>query len=276
MREGITMKTIHGLMVAVCLSLVFGAHQTATADPISYYRVNMWADADPYGDSYPTLLFDETEGATSASLDTGLRTGYSGSTAEAAASADLPSGALRVYVGAKGASNNYYEGYANASASFTDSVQFDLPDGVTSAEVAVSFTVEGIYELFQASNSTTGADASLWFYKVGETGYLFRDDVTIYDGYTGSGTGIPHTISGVVTVEEGSEYRVYAMLAAGVRTRNGTNVSYFDFSNTGTLAIDTPAGVSFTSGSGVLLIPEPASAAFMWVAGAAMLARRRR
>lgn len=275
MRESITMKTTHGLMAAACLSLVFGAHQTASADPISYYRVNLWADADPYGDSYPTLVFDETEGATSASLDTGLRTGFSGSTAEAAASADLPNGALRVYVGAKGASNNYNEGYANASTSFTDSVQFDLPDGVTSADVGVSFTVEGIYEFYQASNSTTGADASLWFHKVGGSGYLIREDVTIYDGFTGAGTGVPHTISGVVTVEEGSEYRVYARLAAGVRTRNGANLSYFDFRNTGALAIDTPAGVNFTSGSGVLLVPEPASAMLVLFGTLATVKRRK-
>ncbi len=274
MSKGIAMQTTHGLMAAACLSLVFGAHQTASAVPISYYRVNMWADADPYGDSNPTLVFDETEGATSALLDTGLRIGGTGSTAEAAASADLTSGALRVYVGAKGASNNFNEGYAIASTSFTDSVQFDLPDGVTSADVAVSFTVEGIYELFQASNSTTGADASLWFHKVGGTGYLIREDVTIYDGFTGSGTGVPHTISGVFTVEQGSEYRVYVRLAAGVRTRNGVNVSHFDFRNTGALAIDTPAGVSFTSGSGVLLIPEPATAVLVVFGALAVVVRR--
>jgi hypothetical protein len=268
------MKLSHFLLGTIGLAVVVSTLEPVSASALSYYRVTIWADADPYDQSNPALVFDETSGATSATLDTGWRLGILGSEAKAHSTANLATGELKVYAGARGASDAYNEGAATAGASFYDSLLFDLPDGMSSATVTVSLAVDGSFAFYQASNSTTGAYASLWFWEPGVSGYLIREDDTIYDGFTGSGTGVPHTLTGNIVVEEGKEYRFYANLRAGVLTRNPDNLSYFDFVNTGALDIDMPAGVTFTSGSGVL-IPEP-STALLLAAGLAGLAAARR
>ena len=274
------MKISHFLLGTIGLAVVASTLERASADTPSYYRVTIWADADPYNYdyyNYPTLVLDETSGVTSATLDTGWRLGDMGSEAKAHSTANLATGELKVYVGARGASNAYYQGTASASASFRDSLSFDLPDGMSSATIAVSLAVTGSYELYQASNSTTYANTSLWFWEPGVSGYLIKEDDTIYDGFGGGGTGVPHTMTGNVVVEEGKEYQLSANLSASVKTQNPANLSYFDFVNTGALDIDMPAGVTFTSGSGVL-IPEPSTLTLIGLGllALAAFARRRR
>jgi hypothetical protein len=90
----------------------------------------------PNQDSYS---FRSDDGAlTSLQYDTGLLAGNNG-TASSAASVDIEQATLRLRTEINGRET------ASARVGLFDSLFFDLPDGMLSAEITFNFTVEGIF-----------------------------------------------------------------------------------------------------------------------------------
>jgi hypothetical protein len=268
-----------------------------TAGPANAaYRIAVSADAVPYDEWADPITFTEIDGVTSATVDTGWRVGVdsnwevsdNSSVAKGAATANLATGNLHVYAGAKGI-RIYREGRAYGQASFQDTLTFDLPEGMSQAPVTLSLTIDGVFDINDGAwKAGTGADAYLSLWDAGASQYLVRESPTLFSGWSGDQVDLPFEVSGTAVVQENTSYSLYAMLDAGVQTQ-GNVLSAMDFLSTASLDIELPPGATFQSESGVLLtqtdddngvIPEPSTLAIWSLLSALGLAagwyRRRR
>ncbi|WP_296460327.1 PEPxxWA-CTERM sorting domain-containing protein [Phenylobacterium sp.] len=179
-----------------------------------------------------------------------------------AASADLATGALRGFI------DTDYGG--SVSARLSDQFVFDLPDGMESADIAVSWTFEGT-NIFRDPSAATYTRVAAGF---SITGFGGTDSVQFNNlnyQFTGAdwqelNTEGFHrfTYNDVLTVRNGQLFRLDASIALstyGSATLDYANTSFFTFI--------LPDGVGLTSGSGVLLsraaggVPEPSTWAML-------------
>lgn len=244
---------------------------------------------------------DGGEGSLSAGVNYDVNTA-GGANYAGSAFADMSSGALHVTASQLNATSS-------AHAELVEFIKFDLPTGVASAQVQVSWTIEGVNE-FVEGLSRAGLDtSSLTNFRIDaltDRGLNARADLDgppidfhFYSDQDEIGTlndlgGGRLTLTGTFTVFEEDVYRITEALtvfAASVTTDNipsGAS-SKADFGNTAYFSFILPTGVTFTSGSGQLLsnpyvpggtgaVPEPATWAMM-IGGFALvggLQRRRR
>jgi hypothetical protein len=201
------------------------------------------------------------------------------------ASANLQAGT----VGAKAASNTF-NGVGNASAELYEDLQFFFTGGGT-RQVTATASLDGSIGSFANANSLTGLSYNMNFgtsnfsyvSQGSQLGFAFNTGTpTGWDSF--SFTNVTETgfdFTGKFTINDGEKrsfsQRLYLICQDGVTC---------DFLNTGRVGLQLPAGVSFTSGSGVFLqppatgaVPEPASWAMMisgfGLTGGAMRRRRR-
>ncbi len=205
------------------------------------------------------------------------------------AAADLRAGTVR----AKATTSNTFNGVGSASAELYEDLTFSVAGG-GSRQVMFVGHLDGTIGSFANSGSLSGLSYNLNF---GPSNLLFisqgsQSGFTVSTGGTSGGppggwdsyslTNVTETgfdFNGLFTVTDGDmralSLRLYLNCQEGVSC---------DFSHTGSVDLRLPAGVSFTSGSGVFLVPpviggvpEPSSWALM-LAGFGMVgwaARRR-
>ena len=213
----------------------------------------------------------------------GAVTGTASGSSEA--SANLQAGT----VGAKAASDTF-NGVGNASAELYEDLTFFVAGG-GSRQVTVTSSLDGSIGSFANANSLSGLSYNMNFgasnfsyvSQGSRLGFAFNTGTPAgWDSF--SFTNVTETgfdFTGNFTVTDGERrsfsQRLYLICQEGVTC---------DFSNTGRVGLQLPAGVSFTSGSGVFLqppatgpVPEPASWAMLisgfGLAGGAMRRRRR-
>jgi hypothetical protein len=272
-------------MIAVG-AITVASFATVNAQP--YYSVYAYAQASPddAGWSVPsvspiTLSADETNGATSFDLDTQVHhamvyvrsLGRTVPTeARARAAASLATGEVKLFVGADGV-DYFLTASASANAYFVDYVTFDLPDGITERLGTLKFRVAGEHALNDIVWHTQDALASLGFGASYDTKYIYR-------GWDGLVNTLPFELSVSAMVTEGAPYQVLAALSASIGVKD--IYSYIDVEQTGTLSVEVPEGVAYTSFSQVLLtetepaIAEPATFVLLILGGLLCLARRSR
>jgi hypothetical protein len=220
-------------------------------------------------------------GLTSMTLAAAVNGNSSGSST---ASVDLAAGTVR----ATAKSDDFRSG-GNASAELYDDVTFSVAGG-GSRQIAVVFHLDGTIGSFANSFSLSGLSDTLNF---GVSNFIYTSQGS-QSGFVvttgGASSSVPvgwdsfaltnvtptgFDFTGLVTISDREvrsvAQRLYLICQEGVDC---------DFSNTGRIGLQLPAGVTFTSGSGVFLsaVPEPASWA-MLIAGVGLIGaatRRRR
>jgi hypothetical protein len=188
------------------------------------------------------------------------------------ASADLSTGILRA-----SAKSDTYHSRGQAAAELFDDVTFSVLGG-GSNQIAVVAHLDGTIGSFANFSSISGLSYNLnfgqsYFHFVSQgtqAGFtVSTGPVTDWDSYSLTNvTATGFDFTGLVTVSNGQTLSVAHRL--NLACQEGVDC---DFSRTGTIALQLPSGVSFTSASGVFLtstgggaVPEPASWA-MLVAG---------
>lgn len=215
-------------------------------------------------------------------------TGTNSGSAEA--SVDLGAGTVR----AKAGSSNTFNGSGSANAELYDDLTFAVAGG-GSGQVTFLSHLDGSIGSFTTANSLSGLSYNInlgnsgfsYFSQGSQGGFTFGTNglgstspPTGWESY--SFTNVTQTgfdFSGVFTVADGDTrslaQRLYLICQEGVSC---------DFSHTGSVGFILPEGISFTSASGIFLVPpvggvpEPASWA-MLITGFAMTGsalRRRR
>jgi hypothetical protein len=208
-------------------------------------------------DSYGEIIYD---GATSVSYDTGLLTGTGAipGTARSFASVDLATGSLKAYAEANDRQ------VVNAYALLSDEVYFDLPDGMTETSVSFFLRIEGNLE----GNYTYGNASIQSLSLSGGPSGSASDSIRLGD----LSGGLPYTLQVTKSVWEGEAFTLNASIGGGTNLWSGGGpYGLMDIGNTAFLSMEMEDGVSFTSGSGVLLtsvVPIPAAA---WLFGSALL-----
>jgi hypothetical protein len=165
--------------------------------------------------------------------------------------ADLATGKLGVRAEIGGTPTHTH--FAQAAASYSDSLEFHLPSGMPSLTITLSMTVDAI---LPAGNGFG-------------TALLEFGGETSFGGLPPGPAGPFSTILWVTaTVYDGVPVGVSAALGGGVDNYSHTAVPpydsgsfIFDALHTATLSIDVPAGVTYRSESGVFLtqVPEPSA-----------------
>ncbi len=201
------------------------------------------------------------------------------------ASGDLATGAMHAY-----ATSSYWAG--SVSVQLYERFGFDLPDGVTSLEVPVTWTIEG------TTNFITGFPNGFWAY-FGISGWDMmgssdHDTVEFNDFHFYSDSPNPpaiwengihsYTFTDMLTISEDWLYQLDTYISLGF---NGGGT--LDYGNTSFFNIELPEDVKLLSSSNVLLstpyqpatgaVPEPATWAMMILGfgavGGVMRSRRR-
>jgi hypothetical protein len=226
-------------------------------------------------------------GLTAISLAAAVNGKASGSST---ASADLSTGTVKVT-----AKSDTYQSSGTGLAELDDDLRFTVAGG-GSKQITVISHLDGTIGAFANSFSLSGLSYILNF---GTTSNIVYSSLGSQSGFTFSAggassptplgwdsyslsnvTGTGFDFTGLLTVSDGElrtvRQRLYLNCQEGVDC---------DFSHTGSIALQLPSGVSFTSGSGVFLtpppmggVPEPASWA-MLITGFAFVggvARRRK
>jgi hypothetical protein len=216
-------------------------------------------------------------GPAEANLTAGLSVFPPSSYINAYASADLATGRLGAYAVASNLSGEQSV-TASGFASFSDSLVFDMPPGMSSASITLSLAVD--------ATSDTAPPGAL--YPMGGSARVqigaVIDQVAWQDSSFGSGTSaLSRVLSVTQTVQPGVPIDFGAMLQGDVSLALLVGFHEFDASRTATLSVVVPEGVTWVSGSGVLLtqIPEPGALGLMLVGvsgviAASQLRRRRR
>lgn len=183
------------------------------------------------------------------------------------ASGDLATGAMHAY-----ATSSYWAG--SVSVQLYERFGFDLPDGITSLEVPVTWTIEGTTNFttgspngFAALFSLGGWDVSGSDYDTVEfdafgfwNGSDSRPSPAIWENGTHS-----YTFTDMLTISEDWIYQLDTYISLGF---NGGGT--LDYGNTSFFNIELPEGVTLLSSSGVLLstpyetttspaVPEPST-----------------
>jgi hypothetical protein len=192
----------------------------------------------------------------------------------ATASADLRTG----FVKATASSDNYQSG-GKGFAELDDDLKFSVVGG-GSRQITVISHLDGVIGSFANTFSqsalsyilnfgTSGNNSSIVYTSQGsQSGFVFsaRGASSLtpdgWDSYTLSNlTATGFDFTGLITINDGELRTVRQQLF--LNCQEGVNC---DFSHTGSIALQLPPGVSFTSGSGVFLtppltnaVPEPAS-----------------
>lgn len=165
-------------------------------------------------------------------------------------------------------SETYYRTYTYAN--MTDTIQFDLPDGVDSASVRFSLDIEGDIRrscTLVAPESCTTTYSSLWDI------YLRDEQSLLYVGHVSGNFGSAEQDIGTSRISY-AESLVFDLLVTDGMTIGATfslqnncwidvapGICDYDFGNTARAGIVVPAGINFLTGSGVfpvsVLDPTP-------------------
>lgn len=260
------------------------------------YSVLVQATAFDFGDdNYTEQTFSETDGMTSLTAAvgpvTGARYSYyvpgaSGNVVESRAGADLATGQLRGFVSATMNSGDPYNipGRGESLAEFRDSVTFDLPDGMTSALIGITMTIDGTITNAEGlvgpygCNNVNGSNIQGYLYLGGSsasTGSVHPCGLlaTVLPTPPAS---LPFELSVEKEVTDGQTLSLIARFILELANNQDQETVEFDFGGTAGLEFNLPAGATFTSQSGVLLtIPEPTTAALLGLALVGLALRRR-
>jgi hypothetical protein len=207
-------------------------------------------------------MFDIQKDATTpfyVALDTGVNPGAPSSpgTSQASASADLRTGEIKLYA-------TQTDGSASAWARMRDELTMHLPSSVESVDIGISFSINGIADVNAASSHVNA------YLDAGIFGPSRLD--TFSCGNTSCNDGaISDTLLAIVNVKDGDVLSVQATLQIGVfETAANGLTSTLDFGHTGTISLDLPEGVTYTSESGVFLSAVPIPAA-IWLFGSGLI-----
>lgn len=222
---------------------------------------------------------------------------------EGSAIADLSSGALHASIAQTGG------GGGSATAGMTDTVAFELPAGISSAQASVTWVLEGVNDFVTGRSVAYVSAAGLSMTKQSGIGNGFNIDLSFLRQQSAESGWLFYT-KGFNRVEVTRNFRIFSgdvyMLNSYVNLNTYADdkvcsplhgcVAYLDpskadYGNTSFFNFTLPSGVKMLSGSGTLLsnpyapgggsvgaVPEPATWAMM-LAGFAMLGtamRRRR
>jgi hypothetical protein len=227
----------------------------------------------------------QTNGVTSISSSLSRVTGFQNNNSAASANSfvDLAKGTM-------GASlqTNGNAGVASAAASFGDVITFDLPAGMSSAQIKVTFEIDADLTLtgsataaFFGSFQLSAASGPLSVLNLSFTGPQNFQTGTSFAHQTVSSK------SGFLTVQDGQSFFFNTGFNIGAAA-NGqqTGTSDFDASQTASFVFELPTGTIFSSESGVLPaasitaidVTEPTTLALLWAGllGTAYATRRRR
>ncbi len=258
---------------------------------------SIWAYATPGGGDPITrsLSYNNTQPSVS---DTATYTGYDGSVGQAQYFANLATGLIGTYVSGycpdPQGQGLGMSGSGTADASFNDTLHLTIPSGTYNSDLYV--TLSGFVNGYlSASGSRHGGESNV--YEVGNfkligPGYFPSNvgefSLDVNDTHIYSSTS-PKSISasfdftvkilaaGTLDSPKTVDLTVSAWLkgkGAAMTWRDGSASMLSDFYNTGGYTfLDVPAGVTWTSDSGVF-IPEPATLLLLGL-GSMMLRKRR-
>lgn len=248
----------HQSCITLCLLGVglLSVHPAAASYDVRYqYQLFPQNNGDP---SHVYVTVYEPDGLTSLAVDTGMRLsgldpaaidcdgapaaqGFARSTA----AVDLARGR----VAASGSAGGYV-GLAHGGASFNDEVTFQLPAGMTDATVGFSLVIPGTFTTLQQPG-----------YDVSGYAQVSLGSVTIDNGGDQpAATFIGQTLSGSATVTNGATVGVGVFVIASTQLANVCLPQALEFDFAAYLVLDVPAGVTYTSSSGVLLTADDSDA----------------
>jgi hypothetical protein len=244
------------------------------------YLVSVDATALDFGDSnYTEQSTYEEDGRTALMAAVGPVTGSrfsyfvggaSGNVVESRASADLATGQLTGFVNAtmnSGDPSNI-PAVGGSYAEFRDFITFHVPEGMTSAQVSVSLSIDGTITNAEGlvgpygCDNVNGSDIGGYLYLGGTT--ASTDSVhpcgllsTVLPSPPAS---LPFELSVEKEVTDGERFLLISRLYLALSNNELWETVEFDFSGTASLGIDLTPGAAWTSDSEVLLtIPEPTS-----------------
>ena len=198
---------------------------------------------------------NEVDGATFASLDTGLVQGTLTGNPEASAlgSVDLVTGKIRLAGTARG-----FSGFTNsdASASFEDTLTFSVAPGIGEVTVGVVMDIEGT----ATPGPTFGTGGARLFASLQAIVPSAAPSIQIRN---------VGKIRVEVPVTDGTMMRLVASMLAGCSGIGEAETCSYDLSNTASVALEPlPEGVTFTSDGGFNeVVPVPAA---LWLFGSAL------
>ena len=257
---------------------------------VTYYSptgLSVTSSGPTNGTTSSYMPISASPGLTAISLSAAVNGNSSGT---ATASADLSAGTVKAT-----ATSDTYLAVGSARAELYDDVTFTVTGG-GSKQITVISHLDGAIGSFANAFSFSGLGYILNF---GTTSNLVYTSQGTQSGFTVTAggassltpvgwdsysltnvTGSGFDFTGILTITDGEVRSVGQRLS--LTCQEGVNC---DFSHTGSIALQLPAGVSFSSGSGVFLappvvggVPEPASWA-MLIAGFGLvggIARQRR
>ncbi|MDA0204147.1 MAG: PEP-CTERM sorting domain-containing protein [Acidobacteria bacterium] len=251
-------------LAAVGITVTIGLGSASAAG----FKVETWGYALHVSDDNHVaqmLSSDSNAGGTltSLSLNTGIVPSGEDdvSSGWATASASLDTGKIKLFGQSVGP-----WGLAIARGDLSDTLYFDLPDGVILAPVTLTMSLTGF---FSDPSTPPGILDPRGTVSLGLPG----DPQSIVNALLGD--IFPGMLSSTRFVQEGVGYQISASLFA---TTGGD--SFFDLTNTAALDLILPEGVTFRSDSGVFLtervsnVPEPS--AWLLLAGGLSLVRATR
>ncbi|MFO1319657.1 MAG: hypothetical protein U1F52_08580 [Burkholderiales bacterium] len=211
-----------------------------------------------------------------AAVDSGMRSVAQGDY-RATARADLAGGKLgtSVFADARPSAHVPYASMlVTGDAYLDDFITLALPPASAPVPVTVVLAVDGAFDddstpvstsaslLVNASRAEVTFD---WAGSSGPGGPVPTASVATTGTVTGvidDPAGLHALLVDTVMVRPGQPVVISATLSSRTTTREGT-WAFIDFSHTAALSIEAPPGISFTSGSGLLLttppVPEPAT-----------------
>lgn len=249
---------------ACAAMLVAGPAAAGTVELSDYYFVRPYVDAGG-----TTLDGIQENGATSDSRNIG---------SDYQSNVDLATGTIRIYQNTTGPNAS-----GQAVGVFGDTLNFTGGDG---SLVDFAFDFDGIIN----APAWDGNISSYLQYGVSATLYVFdASSAATYDNYTSIGGALisqsgffnfakpttaaideyfARSLSGSVAVTGDQSFKVFASLGTFVSISNQPATVTMDFLHTGAIGVQAPAGVDYSSASGVFLtdtgaVPEPATWAVM-------------
>jgi len=213
--------------------------------------------------------------------------GFSSWSYQASATASLAQGSLRA--AARGVTTQFPFGGVTAQAELSDTVTFHAPSSGGLLDIAITLAVQGAFHSVSGLSGFS-ARGTILFDDSAAQGALFC--------CSASGTSFLGHVFGEVSLVSNDRANSIAWITVRQRvspnvalpltamldlslSASANDIAQANFAHTAQLSIALPEGVSFSSGSGLLLqepavpVPEPAAALLMAAGLAAITLRRR-